>query len=269
MGGFAERAAVELVLVGTACGALGVQVVLRRLAFFTETLGHVVFLGIVAATVVNTDIRVGAALAAAGAVVLARRGTVATARHSGLVVSGALALGVVLISARAGFSKDLTAAMVGSPLTVSTGDIVLAGALAAGVAIVLTAAHKELLLAAFDPMGVRALGYPAWLVGLGLPAMLALTVVTAAPAIGATLPLALLVGPAATALLWTRRAVPATVLGGLLGAFAAVIGLELSLHFRLAASATVAAVCGGLFLVTVAAARVRGGDRSVSVPRGT
>ncbi|WP_425455111.1 metal ABC transporter permease [Actinoallomurus bryophytorum] len=126
-----------------------------------------------------------------------------------------------------------------------------------------------MLLAAFDPVGVRALGYPAWLVYLGLPAMLAITVVTAAPAVGATLPLALLVGPAATALLWTRRAVPATVLGGLLGAFAAVTGLELSLHFRLAASATVAVVCGGLFLVTVAAARTRGGDRPVSVPRGT
>jgi ABC-type Mn2+/Zn2+ transport system permease subunit len=99
--------------------------------------------------------------------------------------------------------------------------------------------------------------------------MLALTVVTAAPAVGATLPLALLVGPAATALLWTRRAVPATVLGGLLGALAAVAGLELSLRFGLVASATVAVVCGGLFLVTVAAARARGGDLSVSAPRGT
>jgi ABC-type Mn2+/Zn2+ transport system permease subunit len=269
MGGFAGRAAVELVLVGTACGALGVQVVLRRLAFFTETLGHVVFLGIVAATVLGADLRLGAALAAAGAVALVGRGPVSTVRSSGLVVSGALALGVVLVSARAGFSKDLTAALVGSPLTVGTGDIVMAGALAAGVAVVLAAVHKELLLAAFDPAAVRPLGYPARLVELGPPAMLALTVVTAAPAVGTTLPLALLVGPAATALLWTRRVVPATVLGGLLGALSAVAGLELSLRFRFAASATVAVLCGGLFLVAVAAARVRGGVRSVSVPRGT
>lgn len=261
MGG---RAALELVLTGMTCGALGVQVVLRRLAFFTETLGHVVFLGIVAATVVGVGLMPGAAVAAAGAVALAGRGGAASARHSGLVVSGALALGVVLISARAGFSKDLTAALVGSPFTVSSGEVVAAGVIAAGVALTLAAGHKELLLAAFDPVGTRALGYPVRLVDLGLPAMLAVTVVAAAPAVGATLPPALLVGPAATALLWTRRVIPATLLGGLLGALSGVAGLELSLRYRLAASATVAVLCGGMFLVTVAA---RG--RSVSAPRGT
>lgn len=79
---------------------------------------------------------------------------------------------------------------------------------------------------------------------------------TAAPAIGATLPLALLVGPSATALLWTRRVVPATVLGGLLAAGSAAAGLLLSLRYRLAASAASAVLCGALFLLTLAAVRL-------------
>jgi ABC-type Mn2+/Zn2+ transport system permease subunit len=99
------------------------------------------------------------------------------------------ALGVVLISAQPGISKDLTAALVGSPLIVGTGDIAV----------------------------IVARG--------GLATLLAVTVVTAVPAVGATLPLALLVGPAAAALLWTRRIVPATVLGGLLGAAAGAADL--------------------------------------------
>lgn len=36
MTGFAERALIELVLTGMVCGVLGVQVVLRRLAFFSD-----------------------------------------------------------------------------------------------------------------------------------------------------------------------------------------------------------------------------------------
>ncbi|MEU6750018.1 metal ABC transporter permease [Spirillospora sp. NPDC046719] len=56
MTGFAGRALVELVLTAVVCGVLGVQVVLRRLAFFTHALGHVAFLDIVAASVAGADL---------------------------------------------------------------------------------------------------------------------------------------------------------------------------------------------------------------------
>ncbi|HZE32550.1 MAG TPA: hypothetical protein VE198_14060 [Actinoallomurus sp.] len=68
---------------------------------------------------------------------------------------------------------------------------------------------------------------------------------------GATLPLALLVGLAAAALRWTRSIVPATMLGGVLGATAAAAGLALSLHYRVATAAGTAIICGALFTVAV------------------
>lgn len=254
MTGFGGRAAVELIFTGAACGSLGVQVVLRRLAFFTETLGHVAFLGIVAATIVGSDVKVGAVVATAGAVVLAGRGGVAPGRpgrQSGVLVSGALALGVVLISAQQGFSKDLTAALVGSPLTVGTSDIITAAVIAVIIATVLTLGHKELVLAAFDPVTTRSLGYRTRLIDGALLTLLAATIVTAVPAVGATLPLALLVGPAAAALRWTRSIVPATVIGGLFGAAAGSAGLAVSLHYRVATAAGTAIICGALFAVAV------------------
>jgi zinc/manganese transport system permease protein len=54
------------------------------------------------------------------------------------------------------------------------------------------------VLAAFDPTTIRALGFRAHLIDGALLTLLAVTVVTAVPAVGATLPLALLVGPAAS-----------------------------------------------------------------------
>ncbi|GAA4605427.1 metal ABC transporter permease [Actinoallomurus liliacearum] len=250
MSALTGRALAELILVGAVCGVLGVQVVLRRLAFFSETLGHVIFLGVIVATMAGTDVKVGAGLAAVGAVAVMGRSGLASRRHhqrSGVVVSGALALGVVLISARPGFSKDLTAALVGSPLTAGTGDIAAATGVTVLVAVALTIGHKELTLAAFDPVVTRALGYRTRLIDGGLLALLAVTVVTAVPAVGATLPLALLVGPAASALLWTRRILPATLLGGLLGAATGAAGLAISLHYRIATAAGTAVICGTLF----------------------
>jgi ABC-type Mn2+/Zn2+ transport system permease subunit len=258
MTGLAGRALIELVLTGAVCGVLGVQVVLRRLAFFTETLGHITFLGIIAATVTGVDVKIGAAVAAACAVAVTGSGGTSrwNHRHVGAVVSGALALGVVLISARAGFSKDLTAALVGSPLTAGNDDIALAAALAVLVAVVLVLGHKELVLAAFDPTAIRALGYRARLIDGGLLGLVAATVVTAVPAVGATLPLALLVGPAAAAVLWTRRIVPAMMLGGLLGAGSAAAGLAVSLRYDAATAAGIAVICGAVFAVA-ALTRVR------------
>lgn len=255
MSGLTWRALTELTVTGALCGVLGVQVVLRRLAFFTESLGHITFLGIIVATVTEIDIKIGATVAAMGAVAVMGRGGIASRRqhrHSGVLVSGALALAVVLISAQPGFSNDLTAALVGSPLTVGTGDIALTVIIAVIVATVLVLGHKELVLAAFDPVTTRTLGYRVHLIDGGLLTLLAVTIVTAVPAVGATLPLALLVGPAAAALLWTRRIVPGTVLGGLLGAAAGAAGLAVSLHYRVATAAGIAVICGALFAVAAA-----------------
>jgi ABC-type Mn2+/Zn2+ transport system permease subunit len=267
VGGFAGRALVELVLTGATCGVLGVQVVLRRLGFFAESLGHVTFLGIVVAVILGADITVGAGVAAPCAVAVMSRAGLASRRHHhypAIMVSGALALGVVLIAARPGFSKDLTAALVGSPLTVGSDDIAAAAVVAVLVATVLALGHKELTLAAFDPVVARALGYPAWVIDGGLLALIALTVVAATPAVGATLPLALLIGPAAAAVVWTRRLIPATLLGGASGATCSAAGLALSVHYRLATAATVAVLCGSL--LASAAATGRRGDRARPAP---
>jgi ABC-type Mn2+/Zn2+ transport system permease subunit len=255
MSGLTGRALAELAIVGAVCGVLGVQVVLRRLAFFTETLGHITFLGIITATITGADVKVGAGLAALGAVAMIGRNGIASQGHhhySGVMASGALALGVVLISTQPGFSKDLTAALVGSPLTSGTGDIAAAAGVAVLVAATLVLGNKELTLAAFDPVAMRALGYRTRLLDGGLLALLAVTVVTAVPAVGATLPLALLVGPAASALLWTRRILPTTILGGLLGATSGAAGLAVSLHYRVATAAGTAVICGIVFSLAAA-----------------
>lgn len=55
-----RRAAFELVLVGALCGAAGVQVVLRRLAFYTASLAHAAFPGLVLAELAGVNVWWGA-----------------------------------------------------------------------------------------------------------------------------------------------------------------------------------------------------------------
>ncbi len=114
---------------------------------------------------------------------------------TGVVLAGGFALGVVLISSQPGFTKDLTAFLVGSILTVQASDLVLTAVVGAVVLAVLAAVHKELVLGAFDPGGLAALGYPVLALDALLLVAIEATVVTAIPAVGTILAVALVVGP--------------------------------------------------------------------------
>ena len=125
---FARRALLEAVMVGGLCGAVGVHVLLRRLPFFTMALGHATFPGVVLAALLGISLFAGAAAFGAVVVVvvalLGARDRVDDTSAVGVTLSGAFALGVLLLSAQAGFSRDLTAYLVGSIITVQRGDLV-------------------------------------------------------------------------------------------------------------------------------------------------
>ncbi|MBL7491759.1 metal ABC transporter permease [Frankia sp. AgB1.9] len=263
--GYTRRALAEAALVGLLCGAVGVHIVLRRLSFLTVALTHATFPGVVLAALLGVPLVLGAGvfgLVIVGVVALvsgARGGPAGTlpsaaptgrggrdvSSVTGVVLSGGFALGVALMSAQDGFTKDLTAFLVGSILTVDESDLVVSAVTAVLVLAVLAALRKELLLGAFDPTALAAGGYPARRLDLVVLVALELAVVTTVPAVGTIMAIALVVGPAATARLWCVRTGPMTALSMVLGVFAGVVGLAVSAQWNIAA--------GGAIVLTVTA----------------
>jgi len=257
-GAFAQRALLEAVMVGGLCGVVGVHVLLRRLPFFTMALGHATFPGVVLAALLGVNLFLGAGLFGALVVVLVAalgaRERVDDTSAVGVVLAGAFAFGVLLLSAQAGFAKDLTAYLVGSIVTVQPADLATTAAVAAAVLAVLAALHKELVLGAFDRSGLAALGYPVLALDVALLLVVEVTLVASIPAVGTILAVALLVAPAATARLWTERLGATLVLSPVLGAASGVIGLAVSQHWRVAAGATIVLVAAALFAVSLVVA---------------
>jgi ABC-type Mn2+/Zn2+ transport system permease subunit len=263
-----RRAVMEAVGVGAICGALGAHVVLRRLSFFTVTISHATFPGVVIASILGASLFLGGAVTALAVVVAV--GIVGSQRRldsstaTGVVLAGAFALGVLLLSAQPRAATDLTSFLVGSLLTVSDGDLVLTAVVAAVVVAVMSALHKELVLGAFDREGAEALGFrPLWL-DLAVLTLVAITVVTAVPAVGTILVVALLVTPALTARLWTERIGSMMLLGAALGALSGFVGLWVATQARIAAGASVVLVSSALLALSLVA---RGAHRIASRPR--
>lgn len=246
-----QRALLEAVLAGALCGAVGVHVVLRRLSFFTMALTHATFPGVVIAALLGVSIFFGAA--AFGVVVvlvvvgLSRRRGLDSSTATGVVLAGGFALGVVLISSQPGFTRDLTAFLVGSVLTVSPSDVAVTAGATVAVLALLALLHKELVLAAFDPAALEAMGYRVVVLDIALLLAIELTVVTSIPAMGTILAVALIVAPASAARLWTDRVGVAMVVAAGLGAGSGVAGLWVSHRFDVAAGAAIALVAATVF----------------------
>jgi manganese/iron transport system permease protein len=261
--GVMRRALVEAVLVGALCGVVGVHVVLRRLPFFTITVAHASFPGIVIAALLGIGALAGG-LAFAAVLTLAVYAISADDRLGassavGVALAGALGLGVMLQSTQDGFTRDLTAVLIGSILTVGRGDLVTTAIVGGLVLVVVAALHKELVFRAFDPHGAAAAGYSRRL-DLVLLAAVAAAVVVTVPVAGTILAVALLTIPALTARLVTDRVAPAMAVAAGCGAASAVAGLTASAQWDLAAGASIALAAGGIFSLTwtasAAAARV-------------
>ncbi len=265
---FMQRALVGGVLVGAICALVGTFVVLRGLAFVGDALAHAAFPGVVIAYLLKGNIHVGAMLfalaTALGIGLVSRRGRVSYDTAIGILFAGAFALGVLLMSTIKGYTVDLFGFLFGNILGISGRDLVLVGLLGATVVLTILLFYKELLLLSFDPIVAEAMGYPVQVLNYLLLVLIALTIVISIQAVGIILVVALLVTPSATAYLLTERFFRMMILGALLAALAAVIGLYLSFYLNVASGAAIVLVSTCLFFLVLASRRIR----TARMPRG-
>lgn len=239
-----HRAIAEVVLAGALAGLVGVQVVLRRLSFFTTALTHATFPGVVAATLIGVDVLAGGIVAGAvvalGVAALSRRPGQNASAATGVLLSAGFALGAGLVATRSGFSRDLSSLLVGSVLTVSGPDLVLTVIVLVVLAGVLLACSRPLAYVGFDPTGARAAGFRTGTWDVVLLLTIEVAVVTVVPAVGTILAIALIVAPAAAARQWTSRLPAMTALAVAFAVTGGLFGLYASSRWNVAAGAAIA-----------------------------
>ncbi|MEV5703632.1 metal ABC transporter permease [Actinoallomurus sp. NPDC052274] len=252
-----DRAILEAVLLGTVGGLISVQILLRRLPFFTLAMTHATFPGVVLAAIAGVNLYAGGGLFGVlivlGVLALSRRPGQGTSTAIGIVLSAGFALGVVLLSARDGFTKDLTAYTVGQILTVGTGDLTAVAAVGVIVLALLSVAGRQLTFRAFDPGGYAAAGYRPTAIDLALLLTVEAVIVVAVPAVGAILAVAVLVAPAAIARLWTHDVTAMTAIAVTSGIGSGLAGVLISTRYDVATGGTITVVTGTLFALFLAA----------------
>jgi ABC-type Mn2+/Zn2+ transport system permease subunit len=259
---FMQRGLLASVIVGVLCAVMGTYVVLRGMAFLGDAMAHAILPGVAIAYIFKGDLLIGAGVAAIAVALIiglfSKGGAVKEDTAIGIMFAAALSLGVALISTMQTYAVDLSHILFGNVLGVSTSDLWLIGGLSFAILLTVGLLFKPFLVISFDPVLAATLRLPAELLRNLMLVLLALTVVVSLQTVGVSLAAAMLVTPAATAYLLTRRLLPMMLVSAVVGALSSIIGLYLSYYFNIVSGSAIVLTATLFFMLAFLWKRIRG-----------
>ena len=263
---FLARAMLVGVLVSLCSALLGTPLVLKRYSMIGDGLSHVGFGALAIASAFGwAPLAVAVPVVVVSAVVLLRvsqsRSAIKGDAAVALISSGALAVGVLVISLTSGVNTNVSNYMFGSILTVSRSDAALSVILCAAVLVSFTLFYPRLFAVTFDETFARATGAGAGIYNTLLAVLTAVTVVLGMRMMGALLISSLIIFPPLAAMRVFRSFKSVTVCSAVLSVACFVTGMTASYALETPSGASV--VCADIlaFAAFALAGRVRDGRK--------
>lgn len=256
------RALIAAACLAPLCGLLGVFVTARRMAFFSDTIAHAALAGVALGFLLGfkepTVPMVAFSLLIALAMFWLRTNTeLLTDTIMALLLSGSVALGIIILSMLKGFRAELHSYLFGDIQAVGTQELVLAGILGALVTTsILWQLNSLSLLTAQEDLA-HVCGIPVKRLNYFFVAILTLTVAASIRLLGVMLVTALIVIPPASARNISRNLRQHLLLSMAMGLVSGVAGVFLSYHFDFPTGPTIVMAAIGLFILTLVASRLR------------
>ncbi|OKH24326.1 metal ABC transporter permease [Chroogloeocystis siderophila] len=229
---FMQRAIAGAMLMGILGGLLGSFVTLRQLSFFSHAVGHAALVGVTLGVLLqlNPTWMLLPFTLVFGLVVLYLIDQTDLASDSilSIVLSGALAIGVILSSLIQGYRGNLMSVLFGDILAINAIDLVLTLLVLVGSSIFLLLTLRQQILLTLNPAVAQVQGIPVQFYRYAFVVLLSFAVAIAIKAVGVLLVNAFLVIPAATAKLASDRFIRFLVMSVLIGASSSIVGMLVS-----------------------------------------
>jgi zinc/manganese transport system permease protein len=248
-------------IVALAAGLIGYFVVIRNTAFAAHALAEIGLPGATGAVLVGLPVAFGLGVfCVGGALVIGALGKRAAERDvaTGTVLAMAIGLALLFNSLATKASSTMTNILFGNLLAISHGQLVTFAGLLILLAVSIGFIYRPLLFASVNRQVAEAKGVPVRALSIIFMALLGLAVTMAVQAVGTLLLFALIVTPAATAIMLTPRPSIAMLISTIISMVSVSVGLGVSAMFNLPPSFVIVAIaCTAWFVVWVANHRVR------------
>jgi len=266
---WAIRAIVASSMVGLMCGVLGCFIVLRNMSLVGDALAHAILPGVVVAYLLVgystlaffSGAVVAGLITAFGITWIQQQVKTKNDAAVGIVFTSMFSLGVILISRIArqdGVHLDLKDFLFGYALGVSDTDLLLTGLVMFYVLLSIAIFYRYLFASTFQDVVAETMGIPVKLLHYFLMLLLSFAVVASLQTVGVILVVAMLITPAATALLLSQQLRKVLVIAGIIGMLSAIIGMVVAVWLNTPPGPAMALVATFIYLLTVVFAPRKG-----------
>ncbi len=266
---WAIRALLASSMVGLMCGVLGCFIVLRNMSLVGDALSHAILPGVVFAYMIvgysALGFFTGAVLAglvtAVGITWIQHNVKTKNDAAVGIVFTAMFSIGVMgisWISRNAGVHLDLKDFLFGNVLGVADTDLYLTGVITIYVLLSIAVFYRYLFVTTFQPIIAETMGISVKMIHYFLMLLLSFAVVASLQTVGVILVVAMLITPAATALLLSNKLRWVIVMAGIIGLFSAILGLIFAIIFETTPGPAMAVTATLFYLIAVFFAPERG-----------
>lgn len=261
-----------VMITAVTCALLGVFLVLKNMAMVADALSHTVLLGIVFGYFIAGDLDspilfVGAALFGVMTVYaieyVVNKFAIQSDAATGLVFTLLFALAIILISKYArNVHLDVDVVLSGEVVFATLNTMEIFGIqvpisfarmfvmLVINLAFI-TVTYQQLKVSIFDPVYAKSIGVAVGFLNLVLMTLVSITTVVAFDTVGAILVISLMVAPALSAHLLSKRLSIMLLVALLYGVINSVLGYYVAIYFNVSISGTIAFAGFVTFLLTL------------------
>lgn len=255
---FMRNALIGGTIVALAAGLIGYFVVVRSTAFAAHALAHIGLPGATGAVLVGVPVVFGLGVfCIGGALVIGALGRRAADREvaTGTVLAMATGLGLFFNSLATKSSSTMTNVLFGNLLAITHGQLLTFATLLAVLAACIGVIYRPLLFSSVNPQVAEAKGVPVRALSVLFMALLGLSVTMAVQAVGTLLLFALIVTPAATAIMLTPRPSTAMLTATVISVSSVWLGLVVSAMFNTPPSFVIVTIACAIWAAVTAAQR--------------
>lgn len=261
-----------VMITAVSCALLGVFLVLKNMAMVADALSHTVLLGIVLGYFIAGDLDspilfVGAALFGVMTVYaieyVVNKFAIQSDAATGLVFTLLFALAIILISKYArNVHLDVDVVLSGEVVFATLNTMEIFGIqvpisftrmfvmLVINLAFV-AVTYQQLKVSIFDPVYAKSIGVAVGFLNLVLMTLVSITTVVAFDTVGAILVISLMVAPALSAHLLSKRLSIMLLVALLYGVINSILGYYVAIYFNVSISGTIAFAGFVTFLLTL------------------
>ena len=251
---FLNRALITSIIVGIVCGTVGSLIVLRGLSLMGDAMSHAVLPGVALSFLFGIPMFVGALIT--GMIASIFIGYITSSSKTkpdaaiGISFTAFLASGIIIISL-INTTTDLYHILFGNLLAITNSAFLTTIVFGSIVLILIIIFYRPLMISTFDPTFSRMSGLNTTLLHYFVMLLLSLVTVASIQTVGIILVVALLITPASTAFLISKKLYSMMIIASLISVISSIVGLYYSYIYNIPSGATIVLCTFVIYIITL------------------